>query len=333
MPETPSKTTLVTALLEREIRSGKFKPGEKLPSMRELAGRYGVSTMVLHQASRRLEEKGLLLRGNRSGLFIPAENRQCELYAFISSVSQGNLGNYYDAFMSSCSEAGAVAMVTTSRLENLEAMLEKKPLRVFVDVGSKDISCNELKRLTRGFETVYCNRYEFTGDRPEAGVLTDWVWITEMTLRHFLEAGHKRILFVSHNPAIWEYKRLEMCEAARRVGLVFDSPEFQWCCFRDFQDNPSRVVRLFRHDPPTAVFARGDAPVREFTEKAALFFPDAPEMEKIGAFDSIQSNIPGREFSSWHWDWSAFWKQVFAIDGRHIEYYRPELRIKTKTKE
>jgi len=333
MASTLSKTSLVTELLEREIRSGKYKPGDRLPSMRELAQLFGVSTMVLHQASRRLAEKGLLLRGARSGLFIPPENKPCELCAFISSVHPGYQGNYYDAFMSACAGAGAVAMVTSCRLDNLEAMLEKKPLRVYVDVGSKDISYNELARLTRGFETICCNRFEFAGETPGSGVLSDWVYITEMTLRRFLEAGHRRILFVSHNPVMLEYKRLEMCEAARRVGLTFDSPEFQWCSYRDFQDNPARVVRMFRGDPPTAAFARGDVPLREFSEKAALFFPDAPPLDKIGAFDSIYSNLPGQEFPSWHWDWNALWKQVFSHKEKCIEYYRPVLHVKTKQEE
>lgn len=62
---TPSKTHNVLRTLERKIRSGQFEPGEKLPSMRELAKSFNVSTMVMQQAAVQLEEKGLLLRSSR----------------------------------------------------------------------------------------------------------------------------------------------------------------------------------------------------------------------------------------------------------------------------
>lgn len=333
MHSAPSKTNFVTEALAGDIRSGKFKSCEKLPSLRALGKRFGVSTMVMHQAACKLEKMGLLLRGPRSGLFIPENSRQNELCGFITSVRMGLMENYYESFMKACADSGCIAMTIPEVLAGIEGMLEKKPLRIYVDVGSKEVSFNEIHRLTQNYETIFCNRFEYPHKTPESGVLSDWIYITEMTLRHFLEAGHKKILFVSHDPEIREFKRLEMEEAAERVGLMFDSPEFQWCSHRDFQENPSRVVRIFRNDPPTAVFARGDNPLFEFTKNAALFFPDAPVPEKIGAFNSFWSNQPGLEFSSWGWDWMEFWKKVFAHKEKEVEYYRPELIIKQRTGE
>lgn len=324
----PSKTAIITDIMADDIRSGKFKPGDKLPPMRELAKRFGVSTMVLYQASDRLEKMGLILRGARSGLYIPQKNYSSELCAFITSVSPGHMENYYEAFVQAGSEAGVVPMMACGVLDKIEAVLEKNPLRVFIDTGSKNISYNQIQRLTENFETIYCNRFEYPGILPESGVLTDWRYITEMTLRHFIRNGHKKILFVSHNPLILEYKRQELSDAAEKAGLKFDSPELQWCSFEDFQNNPARVSRIFRNDPPTAVFGRGDAPVNDLMQKVEIFFPDLPEIEKIGAFDSFHSRIPGHEFSSWHWDWSVFWRQVFAHRGKHVEYYCPELVLR-----
>jgi DNA-binding LacI/PurR family transcriptional regulator len=281
--------------------------------------------MVLCQVSDRLEKMGLILRGKRSGLYIPQESYSRELCAFITSVSPGNMENYYESLVQVSSEAGVVPMIACGIMDTIEAVLEKKPLRVFIDTGSKNLSYNQIQRLTENFETVYCNRFEYAGILPESGVLTDWRYITEMTLRHFIKNGHKKILFISHNPSIFEYKHLELCEAAEKVGMKFDSPEFQWCSFEDFQNNPARISHIFRADPPTAVFGRGDAPVNDLMQKIEIFFPDLPEIEKIGAFDSFHSKLPGREFSSWHWDWKKFWKQVFLHREKSIEYYRPEL--------
>ena len=324
----PTKTAFITDVLTDEIRSGKFKPGDRLPSMRELAKRFGVSTMVLCQVSDRLEKMGLILRGKRSGLYIPQESYSRELCAFITSVSPGNMENYYESLVQVSSEAGVVPMIACGIMDTIEAVLEKKPLRVFIDTGSKNLSYNQIQRLTENFETVYCNRFEYAGIMPESGVLTDWRYITEMTLRHFIKNGHKKILFVSHNPLILEYKRLELCDAAERVGMKFDSSEFQWCSYEDFQNNPARVSRIFKDGAPTAVFGRGDAPVNELMQKVEIFFPDLPEIEKIGAFDSFHSKLPGREFSSWHWNWKKFWEQVFSHREKNIEYYHPELILR-----
>ncbi len=323
-----TKTALITDVLTKEIRSGKFKSGDRLPSMRELAKRFEVSTMVLCQVSDRLEKMGLIIRGARSGLYIPQKSYSSELCAFITSVSPGNMENYYETLIQASSEVGIVPMIACGNTDTIEAVLEKKPLRVFIDTGSKNISYNQIQILTANFETIYCNRFEYPEIMPKSGVLTDWRYITEMTLRHFIKNGHKKILFISHNPSIFEYKRLELCEAAEKVGIKFDSPEFQWCSFEDFQNNPARISHIFRADPPTAVFGRGDAPVNDLMQKIEIFFPDLPEIEKIGAFDSFHSKLPGREFSSWHWDWKKFWKQVFMHRGKNIEYYRPELILR-----
>ena len=328
MSAVTTKTVMITDILADEIRSGKFKPGDKIPSMRELAGRFGVSTMVLSKVSDKLEKMGLIVRGARSGLYIPQDSYACELCAFITSISPGHMENYYESFVQASSDVGVVPMIVGGELDRIEAVLEKNPLRVFVDAGSKNISYNQLQRLMADFETVYCNRFEYPGFLPESGVFTDWRYITEMTLRHFIKNGHKRILFVSHNPLILEYKRLELSEAAEKVGMKFDSSEFQWCSFEDFQNNPARVSRIFREDPPTAVFGRGDAPVNDLMQRVEIFFPKLPQIEKIGAFDSFHSKLPGREFSSWHWDWAKFWKKVFAHRTKGIEYYCPELVLR-----
>ena len=87
------------------------------------------------------------------------------------------------------------------------------------------------------------------------------------------------------------------------------------------------MAEVFRKDPPTAVFARGDNPLFEFCERVKIFFPKLPKLDKVGAYNTLWSNQPGKEFPSWEWDWDDFWNQVF----RHqegIEYYLPSLILK-----
>ncbi len=322
-----SKTAIVTEALAKSIRSGKYKPGEKLPSMRSLGEQYNVSTMVLYQACERLEKMGLIHRSARSGLFIPLKKKQSELCAFISGISIGNMQSYYESFLKACSAANCIAMTLPFIPETIECMIEKQPVRIYIDCGGKEISLNELKRLTSGYHLIFCNRFEWQEETPESAVLTDWTYITEQTLRYFLKRGHKKILFVSHDPQLREYKRQQMEEAGARVGLKFESPEFTWCSYTDFHNRPNYIAKLFRENPPTAAFSRGDNPLYELCDRVRVFFPNVPAIDKVGAFNTIWSNQPGQEFPSWTWDWETFWQQVFEHKGG-VEYYRPYLNLK-----
>jgi len=63
-------TEQVVARLEQEIRSGALAPLSRLKSTREMAAAFGVSQKVILFALDRLEEKKLLLRKEREGVFV-----------------------------------------------------------------------------------------------------------------------------------------------------------------------------------------------------------------------------------------------------------------------
>lgn len=62
----------VSAQLRRDISNGALRPGDKLPSERDLAEQMGVGRPVVREALRSLEEAGILefRRGNSGGAFI-----------------------------------------------------------------------------------------------------------------------------------------------------------------------------------------------------------------------------------------------------------------------
>ena len=62
----------VSASIRRDISNGTLKPGDKLPSERELAETLGVGRPVVREALRSLEEAGILLfrRGITGGAFV-----------------------------------------------------------------------------------------------------------------------------------------------------------------------------------------------------------------------------------------------------------------------
>lgn len=59
--------------IRRQIRSGVIKPGQKLPSTRELCQQYEVSTTVVRMAVLVLRSEGLVVGISGKGVFVVDE--------------------------------------------------------------------------------------------------------------------------------------------------------------------------------------------------------------------------------------------------------------------
>lgn len=69
-PRTPSQQ--IAAVLRAEIKTGKYAPGEKLPSHHELVSRFGVARETIKAALRRLQDDRLIVTRQGSGTFVRA---------------------------------------------------------------------------------------------------------------------------------------------------------------------------------------------------------------------------------------------------------------------
>ena len=76
--------------IEQSIRSGDLKPGQQLPSERELAERFGVSRTAVREAIKTLREKGLAEAYSGRGTFItePSATRVRDSVARIAKLGQ-----------------------------------------------------------------------------------------------------------------------------------------------------------------------------------------------------------------------------------------------------
>src|SRR3712207_7751441 len=72
-PEDPrAPNEQVANALRAAIKTNKLQPGDKLPSGKELAAKYGVARATVQQAIRRLREEGLVFSRQGSGVFVRA---------------------------------------------------------------------------------------------------------------------------------------------------------------------------------------------------------------------------------------------------------------------
>lgn len=95
--ESPSLTDLFTRQLEELIISGKMKPGERLPTERELAAQMGISVAVVNGGIMRLAKLGFLKVAPRKGVFVEdyIRNGNSETLEVLLQYS----GEYYRADM------------------------------------------------------------------------------------------------------------------------------------------------------------------------------------------------------------------------------------------
>lgn len=57
-------------VLRREIREKKFKPGERLPSIRKLSAEYGIASQTVQNALRELRMEGLVVSQQGRAFFV-----------------------------------------------------------------------------------------------------------------------------------------------------------------------------------------------------------------------------------------------------------------------
>lgn len=74
LPATLSRTAQLVAHLGRDIRAGRFRAGEQLPTEQEMIARYQVSRTVVREAIASLRAEGLVVSRQGAGVFVTADD-------------------------------------------------------------------------------------------------------------------------------------------------------------------------------------------------------------------------------------------------------------------
>jgi GntR family transcriptional regulator len=111
----------VQTVLEEKIRKGEWEKNFQLPSERELAKQFNVSTITVKRAVLELVNKGLLYRKRGKGTFVTAEKNEKDLYNLIAFESKNNRQDHPHFLLYSVLEAAgnSVAQKMKIRPETL----------------------------------------------------------------------------------------------------------------------------------------------------------------------------------------------------------------------
>jgi DNA-binding FadR family transcriptional regulator len=124
---TPLLADKMADRLRREISAGRYKPGERLPTERELAEAYGVSRPIVREALGRLKQDNLVLSRQGSGAFVAEGSSnvfRLEPFDALNPVEVKNIVELLTAVESTAS-AHAATRRTSAQLAVIRARFDE----------------------------------------------------------------------------------------------------------------------------------------------------------------------------------------------------------------
>ena len=252
------------------IASGRLKPGDRLPTIRELAEQIGVHMHTVRQAYHSLEDDGLVeTRPSRGTRVKPFEldklvTTESASPSHTIGVLIPNIYTFYDPFISGVEEiarrSGYMIIVSITRdsadltRQSAQQLIAKKVDGIIAASPVADVF---RAASSDGSPIVYVDAPQF----PTHTILFDLENAGFLATRHFIEHGHKRIAFITA-PLLWPnfldtYKGYQRALAASNLTIesdsVIETPSFS------LEDGYQAGLRLLAlNKPPKAVFVSGD---------------------------------------------------------------------------
>lgn len=236
-----TQSGLVAAEIEKGIRTGIFPPGSRLPSIREFAELFHVSTQVIKSAFKLLTERKLLVSRSRIGVFVnvdgilPETKKLVLLNGSRGPNDKNYLGRVFGLSESMMSYRGFhIQMRTVPTGPFLLPALQYEVHQIETDrpdclvVTASLVPPDEIGNImNRGFPVIFFGDF-IHGDIPGA----EYDLIRERTEERgaaFIEAawkiGCKKVCVFGGQPRFFYVRRLldGMKECADRYGITFYS--------------------------------------------------------------------------------------------------------------
>ena len=192
--------------LFQEISSGKLKPGNRMPSEKELCSAFGVSRITSKKALEMLTENHLISRQRGKGSFVVAAQQNSSSFrtiALLISSFNDFFGNRLICSMETACEALGYHLIL--KLTHESTTEEEKALRALEDenvagilmipVHGEYYNAEILRQILNNRPLVFVDR-KMQG-LPVPSVSTDCVSASRKAVCRLLEQGHRNIAFYS----------------------------------------------------------------------------------------------------------------------------------------
>lgn len=301
------------------INSGELKPGQRLPSLREISKHFNVSLGLARRCFCQLQDKGLLIQKHGSGSFInPAlKYNGTKLIALLTSYHKQDIEGYFEPLFDAVNSADVVPIISTLDYSknwqaNISKVIEREPDAVMIDVEAKHYPMQKIRKLLG--DTPYCfvNRWEWDKLEPFSAVIVDYIEAYGMALKYLKDRGHSKILVIAYHIKTWPFMEKFLNGAAKIANMSFDN-ELVYYSYEQFNQSEKSIKTVYDQYKPTAIFGLSDHIVHEITECGAKICPEIGKLDKLGFYDLKYSKLPGHEFSSMKIDFGGIWQNAFNM--------------------
>lgn len=308
------------AILSDYIASGRLRPGDALPTLRDLEQQYEASVATVAHAVGQLQALGWVVKGKgRRAVVADRGVAETEAGGNIGLVLSYDRGaalpmRIYKGVEEACRLEGYHVVVATTRSifypDEREALLRVK------DAGCRAIIVNPTVRTESELASDYLNT-EFQ-DIPI--VLVDLAWPQQRrsqivfdnfgaglaVTQHFIGQGHRRIAFMTlgKTPKLMWRSNMDRFQgyvaALKRAGIAPD-PSLHWeiSPFEDAFEQCWRFLEAWRglrkKDRPTAIVALEDDCAGMLIGEAHEMGIAVPDELVVSGFDNTADHAPIRQ--------------------------------------
>jgi len=131
MSTAPSKAEEIIAVLRSEILRGQYRPGERLPSERDLAARFGSNRGAIREAIKKLEQLGIVAVAPGGVRVLPVEEATLEVLGYLLELGEIQkpelIGQVLDvlAVMTSLSARSAVVEASDEDITEMVQLVDQ----------------------------------------------------------------------------------------------------------------------------------------------------------------------------------------------------------------
>ncbi len=220
----------IKAELQAKIESGDLKPGEQLPTERELATELGVSRNTVSMAFQELEDEGLLIVEQGKGTFVTSANEDTDCNQRISRREKALrlIDQAIDGCLSLGFDIKQLAALSAVRVREREESLKKIHI-LFVDCHQE-----QLRNFQRQFREIFhaqiiiCLLDDFNQTNRDLTALLQQVDLVVTTDTHFDEVSevleklgmNQEVTPVCARPRMESLLRLGRMPLNTQIGLI-----------------------------------------------------------------------------------------------------------------
>lgn len=254
--------------LEKKIKSGEFRPGEKLPSENELSVRYKVSRQTVRSALEILEAQGLTYARHGSGTFVSELTRpysQSKNIAVITTyLSDYIFPRVIQGVDQVLTEEGySILLKNTKNSRSMEAKILEELLKkdidgLIIEPSKSQIFCKHthLYEALDQYQIPYVfiqGSYSQMKEKPH--ILMDDCKGGYLVTKHLIECGKKSLIGIFKADDYQGQERHKgYVQALQEAGIAYDPDKVVWYYTEDRKTHPYMKMTQLLQERGTRFF-------------------------------------------------------------------------------